>query len=158
MSAGWPYRCTGTIARVRGVMRGLDARRVDVVRMADRARPAPAWRPTWLTASHVAMKVLDGTMHLVARPDAPGAQHQLQRIEAVGHADAVRRAAPLGELAFEGLAFQAVDVPAAVQDAGHGSEHRVAVRSIDAPQRQEVDRWRGGVHRPQLQRARMNSA
>ena len=57
--------------------------------------------------------------HLVARADAVGTQDQVQRIEAVGHADAVLDLAIGGELALEGVELGAVQIPARGQHALH---------------------------------------
>ena len=47
----------------------------------------------------------------VARPDAHGAQGQVQGVQAVGDADAVGGAAVGGVFAFEGFDFGTADVP-----------------------------------------------
>ena len=58
--------------------------------------------------------------HLVAGAEVPGAQHQLQRLQPVAQADAVRGAAEGGVLGLEGLDFLAEHEPARFHDAGIG--------------------------------------
>ena len=61
MSAGWPYRCTGMIARVRGVIARSTASAV-MLCVAGSGSTGTGAAPVWDTASQVAMKVLDGTI------------------------------------------------------------------------------------------------
>ena len=57
---------------------------------------------------------------LVAGADIHGAQGEVQGIEAVGNADAMRCLAVGGEVAFEGFDFGAEDVPACLHRSEHG--------------------------------------
>ena len=87
---------------------------------------------------------------LAAGADAPGAQHQVQGVQAIGHGNTVRGAAVLRELALESLVLGALQVPARGQHTvDAGADGRV-VRRVDAAQVQELD------HRAHL--ARMKSA
>lgn len=60
----------------------------------------------------------------------PGTQRERECIEAVGHANAVLRAAVFGEFVFEGFVLLAVDVPAGVNDAGGGFDELFAVLGV----------------------------
>jgi hypothetical protein len=109
--------------------------------------------PAWLTASQVAMNGVRRDDHLVARADAPRAQDEVQRVEAVGDADRVRGAAVGGELALEGLDLGAEDVAARSEDAFAGLPQRGEVGRVDAAEVEERQGDQCLAHR-----ARMNSA
>ena len=95
---------------------GLDARRVDVVGALVRLHRHR--RRAALADGQPGGDVgVAGHDDFVARPDVHGAQGQVQRIQAVGHADAVGGAAVSGIFGFEGVHFRAEDVPAGADDA-----------------------------------------
>jgi hypothetical protein len=91
--------------------------------------------------------------HLVAGADAPGAQHEVQRVEAVADADRVGDAAVRGELALEGVDLGAEDVAARSEDALARLAQRRRVRRVDAAEVEERQGDQCFAHR-----ARMNSA
>ena len=74
-----------------------------------------------------------GHDHFVARPDATGANHEVQRVQTVGDPDAVLRSAVGGELAFKGLQFLAQQIPAGIHapdDRPHQIPPSVQGRSV----------------------------
>ena len=78
--------------------------------------------------------------HLVVGADVPGAQCQVQGIEAIAHTDAMRGAAPGGELPLEGGGFLAKQQSAAVQDARQRCFVGRTVSVVDALQVEERNR------------------
>jgi len=60
MSAGWPYRCTGTTALVRAVS-AASILPGSTLAVSGRQSTNTGVAPQWLTASAVAMNVLTGT-------------------------------------------------------------------------------------------------
>ena len=96
---------------------------------------------------------------LVAGTDAIGAQDQMQRVEPVGHPDAVLDPAIGGELFLEGFVLPAQHIPAGVDDTPHGLVDGLLMGGIDPLEIQEFDH--GASFRAQFflhQRACMNSA
>ena len=61
MSAGWPYRCTGMMAQVRGVI-AASMRCGSMLWVCSSGSTGTGVAPACVTASQVAMKVLDGTI------------------------------------------------------------------------------------------------
>src|SRR5216684_4945061 len=109
-------RENGTRARGDG---GLDAIRIEVVRprvRLDGHGPRAGMRDGQ-PGGDVGVGWDD---HLGAAADAGGAEHQMEGIESVGHADAVFDAAVGGKVALEGFDLLAEDVPAGLHDPARG--------------------------------------
>ena len=78
MSAGWPYRCTGSTAAVRAVTAASTAVGLEA-EVSGSMSANTGVAPVSATAFAVAAKVNDGHDHLVARADAGGEQAEVQR-------------------------------------------------------------------------------
>ena len=115
MSAGWPYRCTGTIARV-----------LEVIRRAIWAASMVQVAGSMSTKTGTAAGLGDGLGggdervghgdDLVARPDAGGHQGKAQGVGAGVQADAVPAAAECRELFLEGRDLRPADEGAVRHD------------------------------------------
>ena len=105
MSAGWPYRCTGTMALCASGDGCFDLPDVDVGGVGqtvdEDGRGAAVAHGLGGGDEGV-----DGNDHLVAGPDADGLQGQAHGIGARTDAGAVARAAVLGERRLEGGALR----------------------------------------------------
>ncbi|MNH09663.1 hypothetical protein D3C79_691240 [compost metagenome] len=81
--------------------------------------------------------------HLITLGDAaqlfPGTQGQYQRVQAVGHANAVLYSAVTGELGFELLELFAHDVPARVDNLGAGINQCLTVLRIHTLQIEKLN-------------------
>ena len=86
-----------------------------------------------------------GHDHLVARPDSPGMQHQVQRLQPVAHRHTVLHPAIRCEGALEGHGLLAQQYPAAVEHPLEGFAERQPVTVVDAFQVEEGDGG-GGTH------------
>ena len=86
-----------------------------------------------------------GHDHLVARADAPGMQHQVQRLQPVAHRHTVLHPAVRRKGALEGRGLLAQQHPAAVEHPLEGIAERQPVTVVDAFQVQEGDGG-GGAH------------
>ncbi len=118
MSAHWPYRCTGTIALVFGVMAAsILVGSMQLVRGSESTNTAVA--PAIQMASAVAKKVLVVVMHSSPGPMPSAMEHQPKRIRSVAHADRVLGAVVSGEFLFEALQCRPHHVLAGLQNLLH---------------------------------------
>ncbi len=119
MSAGWPNRCTGTIALVRGGDGRFDGGRVDVGRVGqaiDDDRGA-AHVSHGFGRGHEGVRRDDD---LVAGADAGGLVGQEERVGAGAHAHRLGAGAELGERGLEVAHLGTHDVGGPIDDVGEG--------------------------------------
>ncbi len=110
-SAGWPYRCTGRITLVRGVIAAFDQVRVNVI--AALIRLHRHRRGTALADGQPGGDVSIGWNNdLVAGANLHRAQGKVQGIESIGYTDAMFGITGGCEVCFESLDFRTEDVPA----------------------------------------------
>ena len=125
MSAHWPYRLTGMIARVRGVIAASisDASMLQVSGSMSTNTGTP---PSSTIISAVAAKVNGVVIDLVAGLQAERHQRDQQRLGAARDGDAVLRAGVRGEPLSSSRDLRAHDVLAVVE---HALDARVDARS-----------------------------
>ena len=129
MSATRPNRCTGTMARVRGVTARATAAG-SRLKVAGSMSTNTGVAPSRLTVPAVAKNEYVERDHLVAGPDAERHQRGQQGVGPRRQADGVRHLEPVGQLVFEGLDFGTEDEALAVGDAGQRVQDLPANRAV----------------------------
>ena len=124
MSAGWPYRWTGMMALVRGVI-AASIWPGSIVKSSGRCRRTPACAPGVDDRRDGRDEGERHRDHFVAGADAGGEQRQVQRARAGVDRDGLRRAAERGEVALERGDLVAEDELRAVE---HAQDRRVDLR------------------------------
>ncbi len=132
MSATWPYRLTGMMARVRGVM-AASISAASMLQVSGSMSTNTGLRRPARSSRRVAAKV-NGVV-MTSSPGFRSERHQRdqQRLGAAGHGDAVPGAGALGQPLLELGDLGAHDVLAVVEHALDARVDVVAQRRVLAP-------------------------
>ena len=116
MSAHWPYRWTGRIAFVFGVIAFASCLRIDVEGVPGSMSTKTGCAPTPHDRPRRGEERVRRRDDLVAGPDPERHQRDEQGVGAGGHADGVLRAAVVGDRLLERLDLRAQDEALALEE------------------------------------------
>ena len=129
MSATWPYRLTGMMALVRGVI-AASISAASMLQVSGSTSTNTGVAPSSTIISAGGGEGEGRGDDLVAAADAQRHHRDQQRLGAAGHADAVARADEGGELVLQLLDLGAHDVLAVVEHALHARVDALAQRRV----------------------------